>query len=143
MASAATTHSPGKRSRTSPLLSSHISTISPSIVWYRDFDLRIHDHEPLAHAACHGPVIPVFFWPAKQERGHFTLGGAAQVQLYLYNALSLYLHPQPRLGSKSPSTVLATTYLALAAASSCAGERDTFTHQVSHVKSKPKFGQMK
>lgn len=143
MASAATTHSPGKRSRASPLHSNHIATSSPSIVWYRDFDLRLHDHEPLSQAARCGPVIPVFFWPAKQERGHLSLGGAAQVQLHAHKALSLYLHPQPRLGSKSRSRVLATAYLALAAASSCAGERDTITHQVSQVRSKPNFGQAK
>jgi hypothetical protein len=78
MASANAADSPGKRARSSPHQSIGNSLSPTSIVWYRDFDLRLHDHQPLTHAARLGAVIPVFIWPA--TRGPLQLGGAAQVQ---------------------------------------------------------------
>jgi hypothetical protein len=74
---ASTKNVPGKRSRL-PL--AHPMSCAPattSIVWYRDFDLRIRDHQPLTQAAQLGCVVPVFVWPSK--RGSLALGGAAQV----------------------------------------------------------------
>lgn len=77
MASANAADAPGKRARSTPHQSIGNSLSPTSIVWYRDFDLRLHDHQPLTHAARLGAVIPVFIWPA--TRGPLQLGGAARV----------------------------------------------------------------
>ena len=78
MASADATNVPGKRARSSADQSVMSSKLAPtSIVWYRDFDLRLRDHQPLTQAARLGRVIPVFIWPS--NRGPLAPGGAAQV----------------------------------------------------------------
>ena len=80
---------PGKRHRLSPPHTASAAIIPTSILWYRDFDLRTHDHQPLTHAAVLGVVVPVFIWPPKHERGILSLGGAAQVK----TASCAYMHP--------------------------------------------------
>jgi hypothetical protein len=80
----------GKRLRLSqPRSASASAGVSlTSIVWYRDFDLRTHDHQPLTQAALRGAVVPSFIWQAEHERGDLSLGGAAQVKTTPCNAIA-------------------------------------------------------
>ena len=75
---------PGKRLRLSQPHSASTGVSLTSIVWYRDFDLRTHDHQPLTQAALRGAVVPSFIWQAEHERGDLSLGGAAQVKTTLH-----------------------------------------------------------
>ena len=110
MASANATNVPGKRARSSPDQSMSSKLAPASIVWYRDFDLRLRDHQPLTQAARLGCVIPVFIWPS--NRGPLAPGGAAQVpqsNIYIMPATAIRsaLHIQftcvRRLGSRNHS----------------------------------------
>ena len=112
----------GKRVRPSPPQQITSCPVPTSIVWYRDFDLRLHDHAPLALASQLGSVIPVFIWPSK--RGPLDLGGAAQVPMVGHaSAPLLHVTCALRLGSKSRSRACIRAWLTWAAASSCGEER--------------------
>ena len=67
-----------KRPRSAAAATTAAAPTSPpsSLVWYRSFDLRLSDHEPLRAAADGGgAVVPCFVWPS--VRGEWSPGGAA------------------------------------------------------------------
>jgi len=70
----------------------HKKLVPGTLVWLRHFDLRLHDHPALSHAAQRGrPVHVVFAWSPAEDaaQGEWRLAGTA-FALWLHHALASF-----------------------------------------------------
>nr|USW07797.1 CPD photolyase [Crypthecodinium cohnii] len=65
--------------------------LSGTLVWIRHFDLRLHDHPGLAHAAAQpGPVHLLFVWSPEEDRqSNWPISGSA-AGVWLHSALAAH-----------------------------------------------------